>query len=317
MKASRLSVFTLATVLLTGFVHVATSARRTPPPPPESPTAGEATALALRLASLHEADAEFFARVARLLNDTSANLVLGVGEALADHAETIEIVERQHEARLAAAGMVGDGPYDPIIESGQTSPVVDNPWHPLVPNRTLAYEKKTFEGLERYEVTVLPDPVEVGGVVCLAVRSVETVGGVLVDETTEWFAQHVTGDVWCFGELAMRYDEGFLESLEGSWRAGREGAKAGLRMLRHPEVGVVCRAGFLPGDVEDLIKVVSLGETVVVGGVTHANCVVIEEWSPLEPGERDRKYFAPGVGLVLEVDLVTGERLELAGITNG
>ena len=40
------------------------------------------------------------------------------------------------------------------------------------------------------------------------------------------------------------------------------------------------------------------------------------EWSPLEPEDDAAKFYSPAVGLVLEVDLQTGSRLELVEIRN-
>ena len=35
------------------------------------------------------------------------------------------------------------------------------------------------------------------------------------------------------------------------------------------------------------------------------------DFTPLEPGEEENKFYAPGVGLIVEVDLETNERVEL------
>jgi hypothetical protein len=39
--------------------------------------------------------------------------------------------------------------------------------------------------------------------------------------------------------------------------------------------------------------------------------VVTRDFTPLEPDARERKFYAPGVGLILERDLVSGDRVEL------
>jgi len=41
--------------------------------------------------------------------------------------------------------------------------------------------------------------------------------------------------------------------------------------------------------------------------------VTIDE-SPLEPDDIEEKYYAPDFGMVLELDLVTGDRMELVEI---
>lgn len=46
-------------------------------------------------------------------------------------------------------------------------------------------------------------------------------------------------------------------------------------------------------------------------------CLVTRDFSPLEPETNEHKYYAPGVGLVLEVDMEgseAGDRLELVEI---
>ena len=59
-------------------------------------------------------------------------------------------------------------------------------------------------------------------------------------------------------------------------------------------------------------RVVSLSETanVAFGHFTH--CLETTEWTPIEPGRRSHKFYAPGVGSVLEVATRQGgERVEL------
>jgi hypothetical protein len=41
------------------------------------------------------------------------------------------------------------------------------------------------------------------------------------------------------------------------------------------------------------------------------DCVVTKNFSLLEPGIVERKYYAPGIGLFLEVDLENGEVVRL------
>ena len=44
-------------------------------------------------------------------------------------------------------------------------------------------------------------------------------------------------------------------------------------------------------------------------------CRATLDFTPLEPGNVEHKFYAPGVGLVLEVDPASGERLELVSVT--
>jgi hypothetical protein len=40
---------------------------------------------------------------------------------------------------------------------------------------------------------------------------------------------------------------------------------------------------------------------------SYSNVLRTEEWSPLEPGIAEHKFYAPGVGLVLETVVEGGE----------
>jgi hypothetical protein len=51
----------------------------------------------------------------------------------------------------------------------------------------------------------------------------------------------------------------------------------------------------------------------VPAGTFH-NCLKSKETTPLEPDLLEYKFYAPGVGNVLTVDAVTGDREELVQI---
>jgi hypothetical protein len=45
--------------------------------------------------------------------------------------------------------------------------------------------------------------------------------------------------------------------------------------------------------------------------------LITNDFSPLEPDVVEHKYYAPGVGLILEVNPDTGERVELTDFIPG
>ena len=44
------------------------------------------------------------------------------------------------------------------------------------------------------------------------------------------------------------------------------------------------------------------------------NCLITKDFTPITPDAVERKYYAPGIGLILEVDPETGDRVELVDI---
>lgn len=211
----------------------------------------------------------------------------------------------------------GPAPYDPIIHPEEFVATIDNPYLPLTPGTTFVYEKKTDEGLERVEVRVTGETKEILGVTCVVVNDVETLDGKLVENTYDWYAQDKDGNVWYFGELSMQYEDGELASLEGSWQAGVEGAKPGIIMMGAPAVGEMYRQEFAPGKAEDMGQIMSLSEPAAVPYGSWDSCLQTRDFTPLEPDVLEYKFYAPGVGLVLEVDPESGERVELVDILTG
>src|SRR5205085_9855166 len=86
----------------------------------------------------------------------------------------------------------------------------------------------------------------------------------------------------------------------GSWQAGRDGAKAGIYMPAHPQVGESGRQEYYKGQAEDHFRVLSLHARVAVPDVSSRAALLTEEWTPLEPGVLDHKLYVRGIGNVLE-----------------
>lgn len=237
-------------------------------------------------------------------------------QAAEDFAAGLEGVLSQLEARKEVCGLLGGGPYDPLIDPIDFVNQVDNPFFPLVPGTTMTYHKTSSEGFEVVEVTVTDDTKTVMGVECVLVRAVETMDGVLVEDTLDYYAQDALGNVWYFGELSVSYDAtGLVAGIEGSWEAGLDGAKPGLVMPANPTVGMTFRQEFGIGIAEDIGTILGLDQSVRVSFGALDGCVEIQDFTALEENEVEIKFYAPGFGFVLEIDELTGETLELVSIT--
>jgi hypothetical protein len=266
---------------------------------------------------LKEVIADFKVAVANCLHSstTQADLRDCKQEPREERVDGIEECGDIREAYKEACDMLQETAYDPVIDPNNFDSVVDHPFFALDPNKTYVYEGNTADGLERVEVSLTGNTVEILGVTCTEVYDVEFLDGVMIEETWDWFAQDLAGSVWYFGELSFELEDGEIVSMDGSWAAGRDGAKPGIIMPAVPVVGDVYRQEFLFGEAEDMGEVMDLSgsETVPHGG-TYTNLLVIRDFTPLEPDEDERKYYADGIGLILEVDLETGDRIELIAI---
>jgi hypothetical protein len=236
-------------------------------------------------------------------------------DAAESYLEDLEQALEQHGARLALCELLGEGPYDPEIDPDDFVDEVDNPYFPLVPGTTLTYHKLTGEGLEVTVVEVTEEKKEILGIDCTVVHDSESEDGELVEDTLDYFAQDKDGNVWYFGELSLEYEDGEVAGLEGSWIAGEDGAKPGIIMQAAPSVGTTYRQEFFLGEAEDAATVLALDERVSVPYGTFKHCLVTEDFNPLEPGNSEEKSYAPGIGMVLEVDSDDGSRNELVDVT--
>lgn len=204
--------------------------------------------------------------------------------------------------------------------AGDFVPESDNPYFPLVPGTTFHYESETDEGLETQAFTVTSNTKIIQGITTRVVEDIVRLDGVIIEHTFDWFAQNQeTGDVWYFGEDSRQFDPvtGKLIGREGSWEAGRKGAQAGIIMWGDPaaHVGETYSEEVAPGVAEDMARVVSLKARARVPFGNFGGCLKTENFTPLEPDLREEKYYCPGVGLALEVDLEGKERNELVNIT--
>ena len=193
---------------------------------------------------------------------------------------------------------------------------VDNPWFPLAPGTTFVYRGVKDGKSARDVFTVTHTSKTIQGVRCTAVRDRLYLAGRLEERTTDWYAQDRRGNVWYFGESTAELDRaGHVTSTEGSWQAGRDGAQAGIYMTARPMVGQSRRQEFYKGHAEDHFAILTLHARVAVPFMTSNRALLTKEWTPLEPGTLDHKYYVRGIGNVKEVT-VKGplERSELVSV---
>lgn len=155
-------------------------------------------------------------------------------------------------------------------------------------------------GGERIEVMVLTDTRPVMGITATVVRDTVTEGGQLIEDTFDWFAQDVDGNVWYLGEESVEFRNGEPVSTAGSWEAGVDGALPGIIMPANPTVGQAYRQEYYVGEAEDMAEITATGQHVEVPLGTFDDVLVTREWTPLQPRTDERKYYAPGVGVIKE-----------------
>jgi hypothetical protein len=194
------------------------------------------------------------------------------------------------------------------------TPRVTNAYFPLLPGMRWEYRGMKGSRHMRDVVTVSSRVEKVSGVPCAVVIDHAYLDGRLAESTIDWYTQDRHGTVWYYGEATKELDRrGHVTSTAGSWRDGVKGATAGIFMPARPRVGQTFQQEHYAGHAEDRFKVVSLRATVSAPyGTFRARALMTEEWTPLEPGVRDGKWYVRGIGVVREAEIKGGdERAEL------
>ncbi len=198
-----------------------------------------------------------------------------------------------------------------------TSPQ-DNLYFPQDVGKTYRYRAQTPDELIENRIAITSATVEILNITCTVVHDVEWIspdGGdtwFKTEETDDWYAWDNDGNVWYFGEdtVEFLFDEDWNPigtSTAGSWQAGVDGALPGIIMPADPQPGLCYQQEFYEGQAEDMGKVLRLNVAVSVPWDDYADCIETKEWTPLNPGVIEHKYYAPGVGLVLVEELSGGK----------
>lgn len=195
-----------------------------------------------------------------------------------------------------------------------TSPA-DNPYLSMSNSidHTYVYEAETDEGLIRdYQYFYTPSPaINILGVDVIVVYDVEYLfvedleAWVILEQTWDWHAWDNDGNFWYFGEdtVAYEWDEDwtcYTTSTEGAWDPRVDDAEPGIILLADPHQGDCVQQEFYEGEAEDRGKVLRLNGN--VSDHCDKDCLVTKEFTKLDPGNIEHKYYArdeDGLGLGL------------------
>jgi hypothetical protein len=191
--------------------------------------------------------------------------------------------------------------YRPTIIPNDFTTEITNAYMPLAPGTAM-----TYKAAGEHDVFTVTDRTrEVMGVMTVIVRDQAFEDGALIEDTEDWFAQDIAGNVWYFGEATAECDGRKVTSRHGSWEAGVDGAQPGIVMLAQPEMGDYYRQEYLLGEAEDVARVVRLNATIKHALGSYSNVVITEDFTRLDRSLVEHKKYAPGIGLV-EEQLIKG-----------
>lgn len=209
----------------------------------------------------------------------------------------------------AGAASTGDGlpvfgpgrDYHPTINPANFSPNVDNPYFPLEPGTVFVYSGTKDDKAAVNVVTVTSKTKLIDGVRNRVIEDRLFLNGRLEERTRDYYSQDNGGNVWYFGEDTAVLDEhGNVVDTEGSFHAGVDGAQPGVYMQAHPELNRRFRQEWYAGHAADQFKAVNLNASVTVPFVSSQHALKTAEFTGLEPGVLDNKFYVKGLGQVTE-----------------
>jgi hypothetical protein len=218
-------------------------------------------------------------------------------------------------AMLATAGPAcpalprGDDPV--VLDPADFVAGVDNPYFPMTPGTRRAFSEVDATGTaQRVLVTVTSRTKDVAGISATVVHDKVSRDGELVENTFDWYAQDVCGNVWYLGENTKEYRHGEVVSTEGSWEHGVGGAFAGVVMPGNPQVELRYRQEYLEGEAEDRAEILSIDEQAQVPAGHFKDAVLTRDFTPLHRRVLEYKLYAPGFGPVLAIAVSGGSDIE-------
>jgi hypothetical protein len=184
---------------------------------------------------------------------------------------------------------------------------IDNPYWPMTPGSRWVYRETDGRGeVQRVEVTVTSRTKTIDGIEARVVHDlVTTPDGEKVEDTFDWYAQDSKGNLWYLGEDTKEFENGKVVTTEGSWEHGVDGAQAGIIVPAEPKQGLAYREEYYAGHAEDAAEVLSVEGKVQAPYGRFAGALITRNYSGIEPNVEELKYYAKGVGPVLEL-LVSG-----------
>ena len=179
---------------------------------------------------------------------------------------------------------------------------INNEWMPMQPGTRWTHEGSAVDDegnsfTRRIEFTVTDLTKEIAGVHTVAAWIVDFNDGEIVEKEIAFYAQDSDGNVWYFGEYPEEYENG--EFVKASpWIHGIEDARAGIKMMAEPQLGIPSYfQGWGPAvEWSDYGQVDQIGQETCVPVDCYKDVLVIAESSLGEVDAYQLKYYARDVG---------------------
>ncbi len=195
-----------------------------------------------------------------------------------------------------------------------------NTYLPLRPGTQWVREGATDVGHRRVPHRVISTVTgvskEIDGVRTIAVLDQDVDAGQITQESLDYFAEDNDGSVWYLGSYTEAYEGGSFVAVRDAWLAGVKGGEPGILMPADPRTGTppfsIARP---PGEDGDVAQVVRSGQRTCVPFKCFTDVLVVREGKASAP-DNEFKYYAPGVGQVLNTPRSASQHRDLEKLVN-
>ncbi len=183
----------------------------------------------------------------------------------------------------------------------------ENPYFILEPGWQVVLEGEDDGEFIRVEITVLTDIEVVDGTRTRVVEEREYLDDELFEVSRNFYVMcSQTNDIYYFGEDVDFYEDGEIVDHHGAWRAGVDGAEPGIIMPGTIFLGARYYQEVAPGIAEDRAINEEIGELDIDGQV-YEDVLFVVESSGLDVCDESEKAYAPGIGMIMDNELVLVE----------
>ena len=212
-------------------------------------------------------------------------------------------------ASTSSAGSKLPTGADPVnLDPADFSANITNPYWPMKPGTRWIY-RNVETGSDPQDIVIVVTTATkklANGVTARVVRDTASSKGQIIEDTLDWYAQDSAGNVWYMGEDTAEFEKGKIVSRAGSWEAGVGGALPGIIVPTQPQVGQTYRQEYKKGEAEDNGEVLATTHRVEVKGGSFEDALVTMDTSTIEPDVVEYKFYAPGIGPLLALDVSGG-----------
>ncbi|HEX5383269.1 MAG TPA: hypothetical protein VFW54_01395 [Propionibacteriaceae bacterium] len=231
----------------------------------------------------------------------------------ANPAGSMPALESSPAPNTPAAGSslpIGAAPVN--LDPANFSADITNPYWPMKPGTRWIYRNVEAGNPPQDIVVVVTSATKklANGITARVVRDTGRSQGQIVEDTVDWYAQDAEGNVWYMGEQTAEFEKGKIVSRAGSWEAGKDGAMPGIMLPAQPEVGQKYRQEYKKGEAEDNGEVLATNDLVEVKAGRYRKALVTMDTSNVETTAVEYKFYAPGVGPLLALDISDGAARE-------